>query len=152
MKTILNSFYSFNFSRQDRYFQNYQQSALRYQQVDHRQSNDQLMFFRVFRALRLQNIMMYDFIKHSIGFFIRRFKQIAKIKEFHSVLRVLFFCLKNDVLKWHNDLSSFIQLKINDSLAVWKNELFRKYRSNRFDSIKKVQQMLFRFDKNTTLN
>ena len=47
---------------------------------------------------------------------------------------------------------SFIQLKINDNFVVWENELFRKYRFNRFDSIKKVQQMLFRFDKNITFN
>ena len=57
------------------------------------------MFFRIFRVLRSQNIIMYNFIKHSIDFFIRRFKQIAKIEKFHSMLRVLFFCLKNDALK-----------------------------------------------------
>ena len=57
------------------------------------------MFFRVFRVLRSQNIIMYNFIKHSIDFFIRRFKQIAKIEKFHSMLRVLLFCLKNDALK-----------------------------------------------------
>ena len=49
-------------------------------------------------------------------------------------------------------MSPFIQLKMNDNFAIWKNELFRKYRSNRFDSIKKIQQMLFRFDKNTTFS
>ena len=43
--------------------------------------------------------MMYNFIKHSIDFFIRRFKQIAEIEKFYSMLRVLFLCLKNDVLK-----------------------------------------------------
>ena len=81
MKTISNLFHFFNFLRQNRYFQNYQQSTLKYQQVDYRQSNDQLMFFRIFRVLRSQNIMMYNFIKHSVDFFIRRFKQIAKIKK-----------------------------------------------------------------------
>ena len=43
--------------------------------------------------------MMYDFNKHSIDFFIRRFKQITKIEKYQSMLRVLFFCLKNDALK-----------------------------------------------------
>ena len=99
MKTISNPFHFFNFSRQNRYSQNYQQSILKYQQIDYRQSNDQLMFFRTFRVLRSQNIIMYNFIKHLIDFFIRRFKQIAKIEKFYSMLRVLFFCLKNDALK-----------------------------------------------------
>ena len=99
IKTISNSSHSFNSSRQNRYSQDYQQPILKYQQVDHRQSNDQLMFSRAFRALRSQNIMMYNFIKHSIDFFIRRFKQIAKIEKSYSMLRVLFFCLKNDALK-----------------------------------------------------
>ena len=84
MKIVSNSFYH----RQNRRYQ-----------FSNSHSNDQLISFRVLRDLRLQNIIMYDFNKHLIDFFIRRFKQIAKIEKHQLMLRVLFFCLKNDALK-----------------------------------------------------
>ena len=95
---------------------------------------------------------MYDLTKHIVEFFIRRFNHIVEIENVNAILRVLLFCFKNNVLKWYNELSLFVQIKINKSLTIWKNELFKKFRFNRFNSIRKVQQMFFHFDKNITFN
>ena len=42
---------------------------------------------------------------------------------------------------------------MNSDLIIWKNELFREFRSNRFEFMKKTKKMSFRFDdKNLTLS
>ena len=43
---------------------------------------------------------------------------------------------------------------MNNSLIVWKNEILKKYRFNKFDSLNKTKKMKFNFDneKNFTLN
>ena len=51
------------------------------------------------RVLRFQNIMMFDFDKHFVKFFIRRFQQIIVIENSRIVLRVFFICLKKNALK-----------------------------------------------------
>ena len=104
------------------------------------------------RALRPQDIMMYDPAKQTVGFFIRRFRHIAELEGHRAVLRVLPLCLENDALEWHNGLSPTVQHEMNQSLAIWEDELLREYRPDRFESIRKAQEMTFRFGKDTTLS
>ena len=99
------------------------------------------------RIFRSQNIMMFDFNKISMKFFIKKFQQIVAIEKTKSILRILFLCMKTNALKWHNELSSNIQQNMNQNLTIWKNEFFKKYRFNRFESMQKTQKIIFRFDK-----
>ena len=141
-----------NHRRQSKFQQQSKLSKFQQQYSNQRQqSHYQFKFFQS-RILRVTNVMMFDSIKHSINFFIRCFQQIAKIKDTQSMLRVLSMCLKKNALKWHNDFSSTIQMKMNVDLTMWKNELLKKYRNNRFDSIRKIHQMIFRFDKDIIFN
>ena len=105
------------------------------------------------RPLRSQDIMIWDSSEHSVRFFIRRFQQIAEIEETRAVLRALSMCLKGDAFEWHNGLSTLMRSEMNESLAIWKDELLRKFRPNRFESLKKAEKMIFRFDdKKQSLN
>ena len=65
---------------------------------------------------------------------------------------MFFFCLKNDVLKWHNELSFIVQHEMNQNFVIWKNELLKKYRLDRFEFIRKIQKITFKFEKNITFN
>ena len=68
------------------------------------------------------------------------------------MLRILFMCLKKSAMKWHNRLFFKIRNEINRNLAVWKNELLKKYWFNKFDSLEKVKKLKFRFDENLIFN
>ena len=61
-------------------------------------------------------------------------------------------CLKKSVLKWHTNLSAFVKKKMNVNFRIWKNELLRKYRFNRFVFWKKAKNLVFRFDDSLTFN
>ena len=139
---------AFNFNFRHLHFDQHQSSN------HHLYSNYFAFEFRFYqsRALRVVDIMMFDSIKHAIDFFIRRFQQISKIENVWAILRVLLMCFEKNVLKWHNDFFFNIQMKMNADLTMWKNELLKKYRRNRFVSIRKIQQMLFRFDRNLIFN
>ena len=54
--------------------------------------------------------------------------------------------LKKNTFKWHNDLSTLMRSKMNESLIIWKNELLQKFKTNRFKSFKKMKKMIFHFD------
>ena len=45
------------------------------------------------RSLRLLNIMIFDFVKHTATFFIKRYSYIADIKKEKTVLKILLMCL-----------------------------------------------------------
>ena len=97
--------------------------------------------------------MIWDFTKQIVDFFIRRFYHIVELENTRIVLRILFMCLKNDALDWHNDLSIKVRFEMNSNLTIWKDELFREFRLNRFEFMKKTKKMTFRFDdKNLTLS
>ena len=97
--------------------------------------------------------MIWDLTKQIVDFFIKRFYHIVELESTRIVLRVLFMCLKNDALDWHNDLSIKVRFEMNSNLTIWKDELFREFRLNRFEFMKKTKKMTFRFDdKNLTFN
>ena len=98
------------------------------------------------RNLRPADVMMFDPKKQSAAFFIRRFLQIAELEGSGPVLRVLPMCLEGDALEWHNGLSARVRREMNQSLAIWEDELLREYRPNRFESMKTAEKMKFRFD------
>lgn len=98
------------------------------------------------RVLRPADVMMFDPNKQSAAFFIRRFQHIAELEGNDPVLRVLPMCLEGDALEWHNGLSARVRQEMNGSLAIWEDELLREYRPNRFESLKKAENMKFRFD------
>ena len=102
------------------------------------------------RNLRPNEIMMFDPQKQSAAFFIRRFRHIAELEGSGPVLRILPMCLENDALEWHNGLSSRVRQEMNHDLSVWEDELLREYRPNRFESLKKAENMRFRFDDSST--
>ena len=105
------------------------------------------------RNLRPAEIMMFDPQKQSAAFFIRRFRHIAELEGSGPVLRILPMCLEKDALEWHNGLSSRVRQEMNHDLSVWEDELLREYRPNRFESLKKAENMKFRFeDSSTTLS
>ena len=105
------------------------------------------------RSLRSQNVMIWNSTKQTINFFIRRFYHIVELENIKVVLRILFMCFKSDILDEHNDLSIKIRFEMNFDLIIWKDELFREFRLNRFEFIKKTKKMTFRFnDKNLTFN
>ena len=93
--------------------------------------------------------MMYDSTKQTVKFFIRRFRHIIEFEKHKTILRVFSFCLKNDVLKWHNELFFIVQHEMNQNFVIWKDELLKKYRFDRFEFIRKTQKMTFKFEKNT---
>ena len=101
---------------------------------------------RSYRALRLGDIMMFDPQKQTAAFFIRRFRHIAEIEGDVAELRVLPMCLEGDTLEWHNGLLARVRMEMNHDLAIWEDELLREYRPNRFELMKKVEKMTFRFD------
>jgi hypothetical protein len=102
--------------------------------------------------LRFTNIMLFNSKKHSISFFIKRFQHIAKFEELDSVLRVLSMCLFVSVLEWHNSLFRIIRQEMNQNLDIWKNELLREFKSNKFASLKKTKKLIFCFDESLTIN
>ena len=51
------------------------------------------------KNLRFENIIIFDFNKQTITFFIRRFKHIVEFKENNLILRIFFIYLKKDTLK-----------------------------------------------------
>lgn len=55
-------------------------------------------------------------------------------------------CLKKIALEWHIDLSYAIRDEMNEDLAIWKDELLREYRLNKFEFLRKTKKMTFRFD------
>ena len=61
-------------------------------------------------------------------------------------------CLKNAALHWHISLSAKVRAEMNNDLKIWKNELLKKYRSNKFETLKKTEKMKFRFDDSFILN
>ena len=99
------------------------------------------------RSLRPSDIMIFDPVKHTVAFFIRRFSHIADIEGERAVLRVLPMCLaEGQAMEWHNSLSDTVRREMNQSLAVWEDELLREFRPNRFESMKKAEKIVFRFD------
>lgn len=102
--------------------------------------------------LRSQDVMIFDLKEQSVAFFIKRFQHIVELKEEFSVLRVLLMCLKDFALEWHNSLSVVVRREMNLNIKMWKNELLREYRPNRFESLKKIEALKFRFDKNLILS
>jgi hypothetical protein len=102
--------------------------------------------------LRFTNIMLFNSKKHLIAFFIKRFQHIAELEELDSVLRVLSMCFFESVLEWHNSLFRVIRQEMNQNLNIWKNELLREFKSNKFASLKKAKNLIFRFDESLTIN
>ena len=45
-----------------------------------------------------------------------------------------------------------IQAEMNNDLRIWKNELLKKYRFNKFESLKKTKTMIFKFDDKLIFN
>jgi hypothetical protein len=102
--------------------------------------------------LRAHDVMTFDSEEHTAAFFIRRFQHIAEIEGDAAVLRVLLMCLKGAALEWHNSLSSVVRHEMNQNLWAWEDELLREYRPNRFESLKKVKDLIFRFEDDLTLS
>lgn len=98
------------------------------------------------RSLKSQNVMIWDFVEHFVKFFIRRFQQITNIEETRAMLKILFMCLKTNAFEWHNDFFVVMRAKLNENLIVWKDELIREFRFNKFEFLKKTKKMIFRFD------
>jgi hypothetical protein len=96
--------------------------------------------------------MIFNSKKYFAMFFIKRFQHIAKLEEQKSIFRILFMCLVEIVLKWHNSLSSTIRQKINSNLRIWKNKLFKEFRLNKFVFLKKTKKLIFRFQEFLILN
>ena len=97
--------------------------------------------------------MIWNLTKQIVDFFIKRFYHIVELESTRIVLRILSMCLKSDALDWHNDLSIKIRSEMNSNLTIWKDELLREFRLNRFEFMKKTKKMTFRFDdKNLTLS
>ena len=105
---------------------------------------------RIFK-LKTTKIINFDSAETSVAFFIKKFKHIAKKKK-KAVLQILLMCLKKSTMKWHNNLFFKIRNKMNRNLIVWKNELFKKYRFNKFDFFEKVKKLKFQFDENLIFN
>ena len=61
-------------------------------------------------------------------------------------------CLKKSILKWHTSLSAFVKKEMNVDLWIWKNELLRKYRFDRFVFRKKAKNFVFCFDDSLTFS
>ena len=51
------------------------------------------------RALRFSNVIIFNSIKHTINFFIKRFRQIANLKNVRAIFQILSLYLKNNALK-----------------------------------------------------
>ena len=92
------------------------------------------------------NIMDFNSKNTFVVFFIKRFQHITKIENENVVFRVFFMCLKEFALEWHISLSAVVRMEMNHDLRIWKNELFRKYKFNRFEFFKKVESFIFTFD------
>ena len=93
---------------------------------------------------------MFDPQKQSAAFFIRRFRHTAELEGSGPVRRILPMCLENDALEWHNGPSSRVRQEMNHDLSVWEDELLRGYHPNGFESLKKAENMKFRFDDSST--
>jgi hypothetical protein len=103
--------------------------------------------FEFIKSVRFcsNDVMIFKSKKHFAIFFIKRFQHIAKLERQKSIFRVLFMCFVEIVLEWHNFLFLAIRQKMNSNLRTWENELFRKFRSNKFVSLKKTKKLIFRF-------
>lgn len=62
------------------------------------------------------------------------------------VLRVRPMCPEGDALEWHNGPSARVRHEMNQSPAIWEDELLREYQPNRFESMKTAAKMRSRFD------
>ena len=99
-----------------------------------------------FVKLKSTKMMKFDFEITFVIFFVRKFNQIIEIEKFETVFRILSMCMKKAALKWHTNLSIKIKKKMNDDFWIWKNELLRKYRFDRFVFRKKAENFVYRFD------
>jgi len=66
---------------------------------------------------------------------------IITITTIGPVLQVLPMRLEGDAQEWHNGLSTRLREEMNHDLAIWKDELLREYRPDRFESLKKAEKM-----------
>jgi hypothetical protein len=110
--------------------------------------------FELIKSVRFRSndVMIFNSKKHFAIFFIKRFQHIAKFEKQKSIFRVLLMCLVEIALEWHNFFSLTIQQKMNSNLRTWENELFRKFRSNKFISFKKTKKLIFRFQESLILS
>jgi hypothetical protein len=67
------------------------------EEYDQRQSVARVMKRSV--KFRSQDVMLFDFEKQSVAFFIRRFQHIVELEDEFFVLRVLLMCLKDFALE-----------------------------------------------------
>ena len=153
--------YRSDFYCQDHYRSNYYRSDFYYRsrKRDSRRAYDRsaynhLIYDRNLRSVKLRfaDIMKFDSEENFVVFFIRRFYHIAEIEEEQVVLRILFMCLKKFALKWHISLSTVIRAEMNRDLKVWKNELLREYKSNKFEFPRQTETMKFCFDESLILS
>ena len=96
------------------------------------------------RNLHPTEIMMFDPQIQSAAFFIRRLRHIAELEGSRPVHRILPMSLEDNALNRLDRLSSRIRQEINYDLSVW--ELLREYCPNRFQSLKKTENMKLRFE------
>ena len=102
--------------------------------------------------LRSTKIMKFDSKERSVAFFIRRFQHIVEIEGEGPVFRILFMCLKRAALDWHTSLFFQVRAEMNTNLKIWKNEFLKKYRFNRFETLKQAEKLKFRFDEQFILS
>ena len=64
-----------------------------------------------------------------------------------SVLSVLPLCVKGDALEWYTGLNCGTTDRMDDDLAVWKDQLRRRFATDTMDALDKAHRLQFRWDR-----
>ena len=97
--------------------------------------------------LKAQDIMEFDPRKHKVALFIKRIDQMTAMYGRQSVLVVLPLCVKGDALEWYTGLNQGTIDQMSNSLAVWKDQLRRRFAIDAMDALDEAHRLRFRWDR-----
>ena len=96
--------------------------------------------------------MEFDPKRHKVALFLKRMDQMSKQYGAHAVLDVLPLCVKNDALEWYTGLNQNTTDRMSESLAVWKDQLRRRFASDSMDALDEAHRLRFRWDCEDTMD
>ena len=102
--------------------------------------------------LKPQDIMEFDPKRQKVALFLKRIDQMSRQYGNQAVLDVLPLCVKNDALEWYTGLNQNTTEQMSDSLAVWKDQLRRRFASDSMDALDEAYRLRFRWDREDTMD